>query len=202
MTPTPSSVYHDLITAGAFIGIYTDVAKMFEFVAAAVTNVPGVVGCEFVGASDEPAMGDEPLHPGATPAEPDGAVESQVIDIRTMHGSYGRAILHLDDRSAFSEFETAVHNFASSIALRLENLDHQARLEEEVARARADTPDNSTAIGRRCHEVFFGLDEPCSMSSRRDATSPSSSSCRTTCGAARRTRSSCSARFTTESRTT
>lgn len=100
---------------------------MFEFVTAAVRNVPGVGDCEFVRAHEEPSLGDEPAVAVDTG-------ERYVIDIRTINGNYGRAVLRVEDRSIFSEFETAVHNFASSIALRLENLAHQARLEAEVAR--------------------------------------------------------------------
>ena len=173
---------------------------MFEFVTAAVRNVPGVADCEFVRSHEEPTVTGD-------------TGERYVIDIRTINGNYGSAVLRLYDRDAFSEFETAVHNFASSIALRLENLAHQARLEAEVARKTADLEMNQAflesvidttvdvvtvmeadftivranpaaeemarrhsgaadvppVVGRKCHEVYFGLDQPCPACPARDA---------------------------------
>lgn len=95
---------------------------MLEFVGAAVRSIPGVARCDFRRAEDS-----------ALPVEPaKDSYEPYVIGMRTIKGNYGDVVLYLDDREAFSEYETALHNFSNSIALRLENLEYQAQLERSV----------------------------------------------------------------------
>jgi two-component system, sensor histidine kinase PdtaS len=115
---------------------------MLEFVGAAVRNIPGVAGCEFRRTTES----EEQARPATSGCEP------YVIRMRTIRKSYGEVVLCLDDREAFSRYETALHNFSNSIALRLENLEYQTELERQVE-------EKTRELNRSLHEKELLLRE-------------------------------------------
>lgn len=117
---------------------------MLEFVGAAVKNIPGVARCSF----RRDGMPDISV---GTAAED---CERYAIEVRTMEKRYGEVVLCLSDRASFSEYETALHNFSNSIALRLENLEHQTELErmvEEKTRALNRSLEDKELLLREIH---------------------------------------------------
>lgn len=113
----PAAVLHDLLTAGTFISYYSETGKLLDFVAAALRSVPGVVGCRFDRAGD---------------LEDAGGAASYTITIQSALTRYGQAILTISDQELFQEYQAAVHNLINSVALRLENLQHQTKLEQHI----------------------------------------------------------------------
>lgn len=121
----PAAVLHDLLTAGTFISYYNEPEKLLDFVAAALTSVPGVAACRFeIGpghAAEEnlPGSGREVAGP-------------YLVTIQSAHNRYGVAILTIGDAQRFQEYQAAVHNLINSVALRLENIEHQTKLEQRI----------------------------------------------------------------------
>lgn len=121
----PAAVLHDLLTAGTFISYYNEPEKLLDFVAAALTSVPGVAACRFE------------IGPGHAAQEdmPGSAVEvagPYLVPIQSAQDRYGVAILTIGDSQQFQEYQAAVHNFINSVALRLENIEHQTELELRI----------------------------------------------------------------------
>ncbi|MFO8041722.1 MAG: hypothetical protein R6U25_00850, partial [Alkalispirochaeta sp.] len=120
----PAAVLHDLLTAGTFISYYSESEKLLDFVAAALTSVPGVAACHF-----EMGPGLAVYETPVTAREVTGPYR---VTIQSALKRYGSAILTIDDPQQFQAYEAAVHNFINSVALRLENLKHQTELEERI----------------------------------------------------------------------
>lgn len=77
--------------------------------------VPGVERCVF--AFDDAGESEESRY---------------VVPVQSSDHLYAWAIIDVADRALFSRFETAIHNFANTLAMRLENLEYQSRLEKRV----------------------------------------------------------------------
>lgn len=72
--------------------------------------------------------------PGATEEAPEETENIYRVDLTTGESSQGTSILQLEDREVFQVFEAAIHNFSNAVAMRLENLEYQHSLEEQVSR--------------------------------------------------------------------
>ncbi|MFW5695706.1 MAG: sensor histidine kinase [Alkalispirochaeta sp.] len=116
---------HDLLTTGTFISFYTDERKLIEFVTAALQSIPGVERCVITvaeaGSSEAPPQRALPDNAG-----------SYEVELRSGDSHYGRVTLMLDEPVAFRPFQAAVHNVASTIAVRIQSLRYQTHLEKQV----------------------------------------------------------------------
>lgn len=104
---------------------------MKSFVAAALRSLPGVRDCVFSGPGDTPPEDGETIY---------------TIELRTAKKRYGFVTLELKDRREFEVFETGVHNFAGALTMRLENLEYQANLEEQVREQTAELEVNQAFL--------------------------------------------------------
>jgi len=100
---------------------------MVDFVAEAIRGVPGVADCRFRLASAMDAC-----------SRPDIADTEYAIEMSTGRRNYGWMVLTVEDETGFDAFKAPLHNFANSIAMRLENLEYQNRLEERVREQTAE----------------------------------------------------------------
>ncbi len=127
--------------------LYTDFERMREFITEAVKNVPGVEDCMFCidgvkGDSVTPTIfglcGACPnFHEGIYRIQQDNCPYEEndgyyVIPLRTYKNTYGFAVVTLNNPEEFRQFEAAVHNFANTIALHIENTDYQKNLKAQV----------------------------------------------------------------------
>lgn len=115
----PAAVLHQLLTAGVVIAQYSDTTRMLEFAAAALETIPSVGRCAFY--DDAAASGAD---------DPD--TFCYLVPMETADRMFGRVELLIRDRELFAGYETAVHNLAGLIAMRMENLEYQAGLEDQV----------------------------------------------------------------------
>lgn len=120
----PAAVLHDLLTAGTFISYYNESEKLLDFVAAALTSVPGVAACDFEMGPGQ-AVEEVPTIAGEVTGP-------YLVTIQSALKRYGVAILTIDEPQQFREYQAAVHNFINSVALRLENVEHQNELKQRI----------------------------------------------------------------------
>ncbi|MFP4490544.1 MAG: sensor histidine kinase [Spirochaetaceae bacterium] len=136
-------VLNELLSAGSFIVLYTDLYKMREFVVEAIVNIPGVKDCLLCidGLYEERVYN----RCSACPNYVDGCYNviydtclyeeddlCYVVPMKTVKKHYGFTVLFLEDKTLFMDFEAAIHNFANTIAINIENTDYQTRLEDQV----------------------------------------------------------------------
>lgn len=105
---------------------------MLELGAAAIENIPGVSQCRFM----RPESADTAVAEHAVDAEI--GPNEYMVNLRTQSAHYGQARLTLSDSTAFDGFHAAVHNFCTTLAIRIENLDYQQHLEERVRQQTED----------------------------------------------------------------
>ena len=115
----PLAVLHGLLSAGAFIEMYTDTDRLFEFVGAALQDVAGVKRCVV-----RPA--------GAAERDTAPAAVGYSIELKTLRKKYGEVVIEVSDSAEFEPFIAAAHNFCSAIGMRLENIEQQRILCGEI----------------------------------------------------------------------
>lgn len=115
-----------------------------SFVSAALRSVPGVRDFSYTLYGRDGGAGARREAEGYPAADP--APSPYVIALATSKRSYGSAVFELSDREAFQAYEPAVHNFTNSVAMRLENIEYQTRLEEQVATQTAELELNRTFL--------------------------------------------------------
>lgn len=70
------------------------------------------------------------------------------IPLESAAGWFGSTDLYIDDRELFRPYETAVHNLISSLAMRMENLEHRQRLQNRVREQTAELERNRIELER------------------------------------------------------
>ncbi|MFO7848949.1 MAG: histidine kinase dimerization/phosphoacceptor domain -containing protein [Spirochaetia bacterium] len=134
---------NELLSAGSFIVLYTDLVKMREFVTEAVRNIPGIKDCLLcIDGLREDRVYDRCF---SCPNFTDGCYNltsdkclyeeddsCYLVPMKTVKKHYGFTVLFLEDKALFKLFESAIHNFANTIAMHIENLDYQTHLEDQV----------------------------------------------------------------------
>lgn len=116
---------HQLLTAGTVLASYTDMERMLEFAAAALSTIPGVNACSMY--RREHGNGDQTS---------DCPVYE--VAIETVNQQYGTVALEVENESVFQPYAAAVHNVAGLVAMRIENHEHERELQAEVQKKTAD----------------------------------------------------------------
>lgn len=136
-------VLNELLSAGSFIVLYTDIDKMREFVTEAIRNIPGIKGCllcidglheegTFNRCLDCPNYTDGCYNVISDKCLYEDDDSCYVVPMKTVKKHYGFTVLFYDDKTLFKRFEAAIHNFANTIAINIENTNYQTRLEDQV----------------------------------------------------------------------
>lgn len=114
------SVLHNLLTAGSFLSYYRRRERMLEFAVSAMEAIPGV---------DTVAVGQ------SVDTEIAGELRFS-LQSGTRH--YGSVVFRVRDAETFHHYRAVVHNFVTTLALRLEALEQQEVMEREIERTTRD----------------------------------------------------------------
>lgn len=82
-----------------------------------------------------------------------------VIPMKTVRKLYGFFVIKVRDKGLFQEFEPAVHNFANTVAMKIENAEHQKRLKEQVLQRTAELNTANEELSKRAEEKELLLRE-------------------------------------------
>ena len=114
------AVLHDLLTAGSVLGYYRNRKRMLEFALAAMRSIPGIDEVRITEAGGEP--GDKAMS----------------ITLTSGSHTHGAVVFRLQDAAVFDHYRAALHNFSTTLALRIEALDQQELMEQEIERTTRD----------------------------------------------------------------
>jgi two-component sensor histidine kinase len=121
---------------------------MTEFVHEALESIPGIDNCLLcIDGSRAGAVGRETIFRSCEtcPNYANGTYRLTcedclykkrgtyyVIPMKTVRKLHGFVVLNIQDKPLFQEFEPAVHNFANTVAMKIESLEQQSLLEQQV----------------------------------------------------------------------
>jgi PAS domain-containing protein len=149
MTAVPRSdntadVLQRLLVAGSFILFYEDIKRMLEFAARAIKAIPGVQDILFCISGQEKQETVPDIFPGCDQCPDINTCSYEDEDryrrvpVETAENMFGFGVIAFSNRNSFEPFEAAVYNFTNAIAMRLENLEYQRGLEEQVRQRTAE----------------------------------------------------------------
>jgi two-component sensor histidine kinase len=151
---------------------YTNAERMLEFAAEALRNIPGIQDCyicskaiEGIGSRPEAfadcqdcqhfieqcTVADEEMTETASlhPTDP----YFKAMALATRKQQYGCAVMTISNHDAYMQSEAMLLNFANTMAMRLENLEYQNYLEEQIRLRTAELQKTLESRELLLHEI-------------------------------------------------